>query len=193
VTGRARGGPAAGKGSTRRERDESRIRQRLTRLSAQRKALQLAVARYADEEGRFELARWTEAFDSPKPEIINQVVEVTGGYQMLVNHLVEMLRTGSKLAGLDVLRGEHAPSGPDLIAAVRDDGCFTQKQAEVLTELYRTRNRLQHASPDIQADEVHEQVTVLLRSVPRLLTGFVTWMSRHDVELLPERTTKGSP
>jgi hypothetical protein len=185
--GRAPGARSAG--ASRRARDESRIRQRLTRMSAQRKALQLAVARYADEEGNFDLNRWTEAFESSKPETINQVVEVIGGYQMLVNHLVEMLRTGTKLAGLEVARREYAPSGPELIAAVREDGSFTQNQAEVLTELYRTRNRLQHASPDIQADEVHEQVALLLRTVPRLLTSFVTWMSRHDVELLPRGTT----
>lgn len=188
--GQARGGRSAAQSSSRRARDESRIRQRLTRMSAQRRALQLAVARYADEEGRFELARWTEAFESSEPKIINQVVEVTGGYQMLVSHLAEMLRTGAKLAGLEVVRGEYAPSGPALIAAVREDGCLTQKQADALTELYRTRNRLQHASPDIQADEVYEQVTLLLRAVPRLLTSFVTWMSRHDVELLPKRPTK---
>ncbi|MGH2845540.1 MAG: hypothetical protein ACRDL0_05890 [Thermoleophilaceae bacterium] len=165
---------------------ESSIRRRLIRISAQRRALQLAVTRYADDEGRFDLGRWTEAFESAEPETINHVVEVTGGYQMVVNHLVEALRTGAGLAGLEVGR---PPSGPGLIAAVRDDGGLTRAQAEALTELYRNRNRLQHASPDIQADEVHEQVELLLRTLPRLVGSFVAWLSRHDVELVPERDT----
>ena len=163
---------------TDREASVARIRQRLTRIAAQRRALQLAVARYADEEGGFGLARWTEGFESSAPETINQVIEVTGGYQMLVNHLIEALRTGATLAGF-----AGRPSGRELVAAIRDDGGFSPNQAEVLIELYRTRNRLQHASPDIQADEVHEQVSVLLKTLPRLVRSFVAWMARHDVEL----------
>jgi uncharacterized protein YutE (UPF0331/DUF86 family) len=166
-----------------RAENESRIRRRLARTPAQRQALQIAVARYADEDGQFELGRWTEAFESSHPETINHVVEVTGGYQMLVNHLVEMLRAGAKLVGL-----APAPSGPELIAAVYEDGGLSPNQAEVLIRLYRTRNRLQHASPDIQADEVHEQVTVLLRTLPRLMSSFATWMSRHDVDLFESRS-----
>jgi hypothetical protein len=156
-------------------------------MTAQRRALQLAVARFADEEGNFELGRWTEAFESSEPATINHVIEVTGGYQILVNHLVEALRTGAELAGLEVGDRKRALSGPDLITAVRDDGGFTSHQAVALTELYRARNRLQHASPDIEADEVHEQVTLVLKTLPRLVRSFVTWMSRHEVDLLPTR------
>jgi uncharacterized protein YutE (UPF0331/DUF86 family) len=163
---------------TDRETGVARIRQRLTRMAAQRRALQLAVARYADDEGQFDLTRWTEAFESANPATINQVVEVTGGYQMLVNHLIEALRTGATLAGM-----AGRQSGRELIAAIRDDGGFSPGQAEVLVALYRTRNRLQHASPDIQADEIHDQVTALLRAFPRLVRSFVDWMARHDVGL----------
>jgi len=186
MTDRA-GGRSAASSATRRAADESRIRQRLIRMTAQRRALQLALARFADEEGRFELVLWTEAFESSEPATINHVVEVTGGYQMLVNHLVEALRTGAKLTGLEVGRRGKAASGPELITAVRDDGGFTSNQAEVLTELYRARNRLQHASPDIEADEVHQQVTLLLKTLPRLVRSFVTWMALHGVDLLPVR------
>jgi hypothetical protein len=156
----------------------ARIRQRLTRMAPQRRALQLALAPYSDEEGRFDLARWTRAFESPEPETINEVVEVTGGYQILVNHLVEATRTGAMLAGV-----AGRQSGPELIAAIRDDGGLSPNQAEILIELYRTRNRLQHASPDIQADEVHDQVSVLLRSLPGFVRSFAAWMARYDVEL----------
>lgn len=50
------------------------------------------------------------------------------------------------------------PGVPGIIDAVRADGGFTSGQAETFIELYRTRNRLQHSSPDIHADELHRQV-----------------------------------
>jgi len=179
-------GPAPPPGRCRRGADS--LAARVT--AAQRKALQLAIERYAGDDGRFNLELWTEPFNSGDPATINAVVEVTGGYQGLVNHLAEMLRTGAKLAGLDAAYRNRDPSGPELIAAARNAGCFSANQADVLTELYRTRNRLQHASPDIQADEVQDQVVLLLKTMPRLLDSYVKWMAGHGVELLP-RSPRG--
>jgi predicted nucleotidyltransferase len=52
-----------------------------------------------------------------------------------------------------------------------------------LTELYRTRNRLQHSSPEIQADEVHRQVRLLLRHLPKLVESYLAWLEKYDVAL----------
>lgn len=184
--GRARGGPSAGGGGLAPNPEVARIRQRLARMAPQSKALQLALARYRDDAGNFDLGRWEEAFTSNDPQTINQVVEVTGGFEGLVNHLVEMLRSGATLAGLTLAQGRQSPT-PDVISAAKEDGCFTDNQADVLNRLNRSRNRLQHNSPGVPADEVHERVELLLKTMPRLLGSYIRWMKGHGVHLLPRK------
>ena len=79
------------------------------------------------------------------------------------------------------MAGTHGILG--IIEAIRADGGFTPQQAETFVELYRTRNQLQHASPDIQADTVHRQVGLLLGHLPRFVKSYIAWLSRHEVEL----------
>lgn len=157
--------------------DLDRIDSKLERLAAQRTALRRAMAQFDD----FDAKAWTKAFDSPDPDDINRVFTVTGGYLALVNNAAEAIKAGVKLAGLKPTPGMSGV--PAIIDAVRADGGFTRRQAETFTELYRTRNRLQHSSPDIQADEVHRQVRRLLRHLPRLVESHLTWLRKYDVEL----------
>lgn len=80
--GRASGEPPSpGGGGPPPNPDVARIRQRLARMAPQTKALQLALARYHDDAGSFDLGLWEEAFTSDDPQTINHVVEVTGGYE----------------------------------------------------------------------------------------------------------------
>lgn len=162
----------------RRTAELDRMGARLERLSAQRRALRRAMDQFGDD---FDAKAWTKAFDSPDPDDINRIFTVTGGYLALVNNTAEAIRAGTRLTGLRSTPG--IPGVPGIVAAVRSDGGFTSKQAETFTELYRTRNRLQHSSPDIQADEVHRQVRLLLRHLPRLVKSYLTWLDKYDVEL----------
>ncbi len=155
-----------------------RVDARLERLSAQRRALRRAMDQFGDD---FDAQAWTKAFDSPDPDDINRVFTVTGGYLALVNNTAEAIRAGARLTGL---RSTPDMRGvPGIIDAIRSDGGFTSRQAETFTELYRTRNRLRHSSPDIQADEVHRQVRLLLRHLPRLVKSYLAWLEGYDVEL----------
>lgn len=181
----AGGGPTASGGPPH-DADVARIRQRLSRMAPQTMALRLALARYANDHGTFDLSRWEEAFTSDDPREINHVLEVTGGFEGLVNHVMEMLHTGATLVLPAAQRGRRTPA-PDLIAAVTADGCFSANQADALTRLNRTRNRLQHNSPGVPADEVHHRVELLLKVMPRLLSSYVAWIQRHDVPLLPDK------
>jgi hypothetical protein len=155
-----------------------RLSAKLERLSAQRKALRKAMNQFG---GDFDAKGWKEAFDSPDPDDINRVFTVTGGYLALVNNTVEAVRAGAKLTGLKPSPGIPGASG--IIDAIRVDGGFTSGQAETFTELYRTRNRLQHSSPDIQADEVHGQARLLLRHLPRFVASYLAWLQKHSIEL----------
>jgi hypothetical protein len=155
-----------------------RLSAKLERLSAQRTALRKAMSQFG---GDFDAKVWKKAFESPDPDDINRVFTVTGGYLALVNNTVEAVRAGAKLTGLKSSPG--MPGVPGIIDAIRVDGGFTSRQAETFTELYRTRNRLQHSSPDIQADEVHRQVRRVLRHLPRFVESYLAWLEENNVKL----------
>jgi hypothetical protein len=129
----------------------------------------------------FDAKAWTKSYYSPDPDDINRVFTVTGGYLALVNNTAEAIRAGVELTGLKSTSG--MPGLPGIVDAIRVDGGFTSRQAETFVELYRTRNRLQHSSPDMEADEVHRQVRLLLGHLPRLVKSYLAWLERHDVEL----------
>jgi hypothetical protein len=180
-----RGG--GGRSRPHREDDVARIRARFKRLGPQQRALILAIRPFNDEQGRFDRDKWAEAFVSSEPKTIHEVIGVTGTFERLINHLNGMLSTGAQLVELTVAGGESAPSAPAVINAIRDDGGLTPSQADVLVRLNRTRNHLQHASLDVQADELHADIELLLKSLKRLVKSYVEWLARHDVQLLPKR------
>lgn len=165
-------------GSDQRTAELDRLSAKLERLSAQRKALRQAMGQFGDG---FDVEAWTKAFDSPDPDEINRVFMVTGGYVALVNDTAEAIRAGGRLTGLKSTPGMPGVSG--IVDAIRADGGFTGTQASTFTELYRTRNRLQHSSPDIQADEVHRQARLLLRHLPRLVESYLAWLEKHGIGL----------
>lgn len=156
----------------------NRLDTKLARLSAQSRALRKAMLQFGKD---FDAPTWIAAFNSSDLDDINRVYTVTGGYLALVNNMAEALRAGTKLTGTKPSAGAHGL--PGIVEAIRGDGGFTRQQAETFKELYRTRNRLQHASPDIQADEVHRQVRLLLGHLPRLVKSYLAWLQKHGIEL----------
>lgn len=175
---RAAEAASTGERDSARAAELDRIGARLERLSAQRTALRRAMREFG---GNFDAKAWTEAFDSPDPDDINRVFTVTGGYLALINNTAEAIKAGAKLASLKST--PERPGVPGIVDAIRVDGGFTPGQAETFTELYRTRNRLQHASADVQADEVHRQVRLLLRHLPRFVESYMAWLGGHGIEL----------
>lgn len=139
---------------------------------------------FSADDGQFDRVRWIEAFESGAPADIVAVKAVTGLYEGLVNHLVEMLHVAAKLRGLDVARRERRPTGPELFAAVAADGGLTDKQVEVLGRLYGVRNELQHASPGIEGGEVHDAVVLLTKTLGRFVRSYLGWLQRHGIEVL---------
>jgi hypothetical protein len=156
----------------------NRLSAKIERLSAQSRALRKAMRQFGED---FDTTTWEAAFNSPDSDDINRVHPVTGGYVALVNNTAEAIRAGANLTGIKPTTGMHGI--PGIIDAIRADGGFTPQQAETFTQLYRTRNQLQHASPDIQADAVHRQVRLLLGHLPRFVKSYVAWLAKHDVEL----------
>jgi hypothetical protein len=164
--------------STKDAAELNRLGTKLERLATQNRALRKAMLQFGEN---FDIKMWADAFNSSDVDDINHVYTVTGGYLALVNNMAEAVRTGAKLTGTKPSEGTHGL--PGILEAIRADGGFTDQQAETFTELYRTRNHLQHASPDIQADEIHRQVQLLLGHLPRLVKSYMAWLRRHGVNL----------
>jgi hypothetical protein len=61
--------------------DEQRIIDRFKRLGPQKRALAVTLRPFVDDENRFDEKRWEQAFGSDEPEVIAQVIAVTGAYQ----------------------------------------------------------------------------------------------------------------
>jgi uncharacterized protein YutE (UPF0331/DUF86 family) len=169
---------------SRRTPDEARLIERVKRLGPQRSALTLALAPFRSEDGQFDQVRWAKAFDSQEPTDIRDVKAVTGLYEGLVNHLVEMLYVAARLRGLDVVMREDRPSASALFDSVREDGGLTANQADVLKRLYGMRNELQHASPGVQAHEVREDIVLLVKTLGRFAKSYLEWLERHDISIV---------
>jgi hypothetical protein len=157
-----------------------RLAGKLERLPAQRRALRRGMRQFGDD---FDARSWARAFDSSEPDDINRVLVVTGGYLALVNNTIEAIKVGAGLVGLRPTPRMRGAAG--LIDAIHRDGGLSRQQADTFIELHRTRNAIQHASPDVQADEVHRQVRLLLllRHLPRFVGSYVAWLALRGVEL----------
>lgn len=168
----------------RRTVDETRLVERFTRLAPQRDALKLALRPFSNENGNFDRARWAAAFDSRDPASIRDVKAVTGLYEGLVNHLVEMLHIAARLRGLEVSKREERPTGPELFAAAREDNGLTSHQVTVLKRLYAMRNELQHASPGVAAEDVYEEIVLLSKTLARFAKSYLEWLERNGLSLI---------
>lgn len=74
------------------------------------------------------------------------------------------------------------PHADQVIEAVRRDGGLTKGQAALLSELYVLEGRLEHASPDVDADEVREAIERLRTALPTLIDNARAWLARHGIE-----------
>jgi hypothetical protein len=106
---------------------------------------------------------------------------VTGDHSAMLNAYVEILRAsaGSRLIGLLPHRRPHAEQ---VFKAVAADQGLTEAQATLLHELYLLEGRLEHASPDVDAEEVRNGIEQLHQALPALIENTHTWLRRHGIE-----------
>lgn len=130
--------------------------------------------------GRLDDAEWRAAFDSSDPHEALRTMAVTGSHSAAVNGYVELLRaaSGARLLGLLPHRRPHAEQVFD---AVCDDGGLDDHQAALLHDIYVLEGRLEHASPDIDADEVREAVERLRDELPALIESARDWLARYGI------------
>jgi uncharacterized protein YutE (UPF0331/DUF86 family) len=162
------------------EVEKARLARFFETINKHYKALDLAIEQNFD--GELDPTEWRKAFESPEPADANRTMVVTGDHSAILNAYVEALKAsaGSRLLGLLPHRRPHADQ---VFEAVRADGGLTKEQAALLNELYAIEGRLEHASPDVDSEEVREAVERLREELPMLIGSVRAWLSRHGVEL----------
>jgi hypothetical protein len=156
--------------------DLENILVRLERMIAQERALRRALEAFSD------LAEWQAAFACTDPDVINlRVLPVKGNFEALVNHMCEIVKRSHRLADLEPITKSRTVER--YVRAVGEAGGLTETQVDRLVELNVMRNRLQHASPDVAADEVWELARVLPRSLAAMRRKLLRWLaaSGHEV------------
>lgn len=156
----------------------ARLGRRIESLEVHHAGLEQAVVGLGGK--RLDPQGWRDIFDSHDPRDVVARNGLTGCYSTLVNNYVELLKTSAYMAGLTTHRRDHAK---DVIELVRGDGGLTRDQADSLHQLFVLEGRVQHASPDVDADEVREAVELLRRVAPRLMRSVIEWLSQCGVEV----------
>lgn len=156
------------------------IRTRLKRIVVDSRALKAAVE---DEFGPdFDRVRWAEAFESEAPADVNRVSAVVGAFERIVNGLVEAARSGLVASGGARPGGTPESVRGDLMR-IRDDGGLKDAQLDLLVDLSRLRDELQHVYVEVTADMVRDGVRRLRGTLGDLLKSLNTWFARYDVGL----------
>lgn len=132
---------------------------------------------------------WAHAFLSNDPDDIVARNGLTGCYSALVNGYIELVKTGIYLAGLTPHKKSRAKDAIDLL---HESGGVTEWQSEHLHVLFVFEGRVEHASPDISADEVREAVELLRRIVGELISSAVQWLGSNGVAVIPAAATESS-
>jgi hypothetical protein len=154
------------------------IRTRLKRIVIDSRALKAAIE---DEFGPdFDRARWVAAFESEEPEDVNRVSAVVGAFERIVNGLVEAARSGLVASGGSRPGGTPESVRGDL-TRIRDDGGLRDAQLDLLVDLSRLRNELQHVYVEVTADMVRDGVRRLRGTLGDLLKSLNAWFGRHGV------------
>lgn len=126
--------------------------------------------------------KWQRAFRSTDPDDIVARNGLTGCYSAFINGYVELIKSGAYLAGLTPHKKHHTKDSIDLVC---ENGGITEEQAALLHSLFVLEGRVEHASPDIAADEVRDAVELLRRNSDALITSAVRWLGGESVAVLP--------
>ncbi len=160
--------------------EQARLGRFFESIAKHRKALDLAIEE--NFGGTLDPQDWRRAFESSEPADANRTMVVTGDHSAILNALVEILKAsaGARLIGLLPQRRPHADQ---VFEALVDDGGLMADQKALLDELHVLEGRLEHASPDVDSEEVRKAVEQLRQALPGLVKSIDAWLRRHGVEL----------
>jgi hypothetical protein len=159
--------------------EQARLLHRAESLEAHRLGLDRAIESFGGTT--MDPERWRQAFLSNDPDDIVARSGLTGCYSALVNGYIELIKSGAYLAGLTPHKKDRAKNSIDIML---ESGGVTESQAEVLHVLYAFEGRVQHASPDIDADEIREAVELLRTHSATLIASAIRWLGDDGVAVI---------
>src|SRR6188472_156020 len=160
--------------------EQARLARFFETINKHRKALELAIA--DNFGGELDPAEWRRSFESNEPRDANRTMVVTGDHSAMLNAYVEILKTsaGSRLLGL---LPHRRPGADQAFEALVEDGGLTKDQAKLLKEVYAVEGRLEHASPNVGAEEVLIVIERFREALPGLVEATVSWLRNSGIEL----------
>ena len=134
----------------------------------------------------FGLAQLADAFSSDEPELYTRVQAIERALGRLQSYMAAMAEDGTKLAGL-VRRAtqDREPRAQPAFEALRDAGVITKDICGRIVASQRIRNRLEHDYVKMDAEDLHEAVTQMLKLAPEFLDRFARWVEPHLVGPTP--------
>jgi uncharacterized protein YutE (UPF0331/DUF86 family) len=159
--------------------EQARLARYLETINKHRKALDLAIEE--NFGGKLDPAEWRRAFESSDPRDANRTMVVTGDHSAVVNAYVEILKAsaGARLLGLLPHRRPHADK---VFEALAKEGVLTKEQVALLDDVYALEGRLEHASPDVDAEEVLSAVERFHEALPSLIEQTIDWLRDCGIE-----------
>jgi hypothetical protein len=152
---------------------------RIERLPTQEQALRLALEPYGED---FSLVKWNADFESGDVDAINRVHPVTGGFGSIVNNLVEAASAACKLVGVAPATGKRSGL-QNSVEALRQQGCFTTRQADLLDQAYTMASMLRHVSPTVDGEALRKEIQQLLKQHRDIVRAFATWLDQHGIAI----------
>ncbi len=168
--------------------EQARLARFFQTINKHRKALDVAIEE--NFAGQLDPAEWRRVFQSDEPRDANRTMVITGDHSAVLNAYVEILKAaaGSRLIGLLPYRRPHAEQ---VIQEIVADKGLSKDQAAILNEVYVLEGRLEHASPDVDAEEVRSSIEQLRQALPGLIESTHKWLLRHGIEL-EQQQSQGS-
>jgi uncharacterized protein YutE (UPF0331/DUF86 family) len=103
--------------------------------------------------------------------LLTKVYPVERGFEILVNFVVELAELGLQLAGL-VPDGSSAK----VLGQLETEGVISKSRRERLVAIYRARNEMQHAYPDVVANATYDAAHSLLNELAGFFRDYARWL-----------------
>jgi hypothetical protein len=147
------------------------IEQRLLTARKHRPALDLAMAAFPPN---FDMAAFEKAWSSQDAAEVNQANALQGGFENVLNQLLE--------AAVELTKLEQWDEGHDTtvllaLRRLKEHGVITEQTRRNLADAKELRDGTQHTYPDIAAPDFHDAVNLLTQSDSDFIQDVLHWMT----------------
>jgi uncharacterized protein YutE (UPF0331/DUF86 family) len=139
-----------------------------TRLSETRKHA-LALKKLLEDTSKQEFI--AAVADGSTDALLTKVYPLERAFEILVNFVVELAELGLQVA-------EIVPDGSStkVLQQLETEGVISKSRRERLVAIYRARNEMQHAYPDVGANATYDAARSLLDELAGYFRDYARWL-----------------